>query len=58
MKHRSLLSITGVDLNKANIDIANSEKVIANADNVRFLVDDAQSLAHIASDSVDVIIEY
>jgi ubiquinone/menaquinone biosynthesis C-methylase UbiE len=49
-------SITGVDLNKANIEIANSEKAIANADNVTFLVDDAQNLTHIQSDSVDVLL--
>ncbi|HEY6906024.1 MAG TPA: class I SAM-dependent methyltransferase [Ignavibacteriaceae bacterium] len=50
------LRITGVDLNKANIDIANSEKKIARAENVRFIVDDAQSLEHIESESVDVLL--
>jgi ubiquinone/menaquinone biosynthesis C-methylase UbiE len=50
------LRVTGIDLNKANIDIANSEKMLANARNVRFLVDDAQSLAHIESESVDVLL--
>jgi ubiquinone/menaquinone biosynthesis C-methylase UbiE len=50
------LSITGVDLNKANIEIANSEKIMANAENVRFIVDDAQSLTHIESESVDVLL--
>jgi ubiquinone/menaquinone biosynthesis C-methylase UbiE len=50
------LSITGIDLNKANIEIANSERDIANADNVRFLIDDAQNLTQIHSDSVDVLL--
>jgi ubiquinone/menaquinone biosynthesis C-methylase UbiE len=50
------LRIIGVDVNKANIDIAKSEKIIAGADNVRFIVDDAQSLAHIESESVDVLL--
>ncbi len=49
-------SITGIDLNKANIDIANSEKALANAGNVRFFVDDAQKLTHIESDSIDVLL--
>jgi ubiquinone/menaquinone biosynthesis C-methylase UbiE len=52
----SPLTVTGIDLNKANIDIANSERDNANADNVRFLVDDAQNLTHISSDSVDVLL--
>lgn len=50
------LSITGIDLNKGNIDIANDEKEIANAENVKFLVGDAQNLSHIPSDSVDVLL--
>lgn len=49
-------AITGIDLNKANIDIANREKEIANAENVRFFVDDAQKLTQIESDSVDVLL--
>jgi ubiquinone/menaquinone biosynthesis C-methylase UbiE len=49
-------SITGIDLNKANIDIANSERESANATNVRFLVDNAQNLTQIPSDSVDVLL--
>jgi ubiquinone/menaquinone biosynthesis C-methylase UbiE len=48
--------ITGIDLNKANIEIANSERELANADNVRFLVDDAQNLTKIPSESVDVLL--
>jgi ubiquinone/menaquinone biosynthesis C-methylase UbiE len=50
------LSLTGIDLNKANIDIANSEKDLAGAENVRFFVDDAQNLTQIPSDSVDVLL--
>jgi len=50
------LSITGIDLNKANIEIADSERERANIDNVRFLVDDAQKLTQIPSDSVDVLL--
>ena len=50
------LKITGIDLNKANIEIANGEKVRANADNVEFLVDDAQNLGHVPSNSVDILI--
>jgi len=50
------LSITGIDLNKANIEIAIDEGERADADNVRFLVDDAQNLTHIPSDSADVLL--
>ena len=50
------LRITGIDLNKANIDIANRERDRTNADNVQFLVDDAQNLTQIASSSVDVLL--
>jgi ubiquinone/menaquinone biosynthesis C-methylase UbiE len=49
-------SITGIDLNKANIDIAISEKDGANAENVRFFVDDAQKLTKIESGSIDVLL--
>jgi ubiquinone/menaquinone biosynthesis C-methylase UbiE len=52
----SPLSITGIDLNKGNIDIANSERDLANTENVRFLIDDAQNLSQIPSDSADVLI--
>jgi ubiquinone/menaquinone biosynthesis C-methylase UbiE len=48
--------ITGIDLNKANIDIANSEKDGASAHNVRFFVDDAQKLTKIESESIDVLL--
>jgi ubiquinone/menaquinone biosynthesis C-methylase UbiE len=50
------LKITGIDLNKSNIEIANSEKERTNMHNVQFLVDDAQNLSKIASDSVDVLL--
>jgi ubiquinone/menaquinone biosynthesis C-methylase UbiE len=49
-------SITGIDLNKANIDIANYEKECSNAFNVKFLVDDAQNLTQIESESIDVLL--
>jgi ubiquinone/menaquinone biosynthesis C-methylase UbiE len=50
------LRITGIDLNKANIKIANSERVRANNDTVKFLLDDAQNLTQIQSNSVDVLL--
>jgi ubiquinone/menaquinone biosynthesis C-methylase UbiE len=50
------LKITGIDLSCANINIANSEKDANCSENVHFLVDDAQNLKHISSDSVDVLI--
>jgi ubiquinone/menaquinone biosynthesis C-methylase UbiE len=50
------LKITGIDLNKNNIRIANSEKERNNVENVIFLADDAQKLIHIGSDSVDVLL--
>jgi ubiquinone/menaquinone biosynthesis C-methylase UbiE len=49
-------TITGIDLNKANIEIANNEKEDANAENVRFFVDDAQKLTQIESESIDVLL--
>jgi ubiquinone/menaquinone biosynthesis C-methylase UbiE len=50
------LRITGIDFNASNIDIANSEKEKANIKNAVFLVDDAQNLTKIASNSMDVIL--
>ncbi|MCX6326052.1 MAG: class I SAM-dependent methyltransferase [Bacteroidia bacterium] len=50
------LSITGIDLSIANIEIANSEKERLGADNVKFIVDDAQNLTQIPSDSVDTLL--
>jgi len=49
-------SIMGIDLNKNNIDIANSEMKLANSENVRFVVDDAQNLKNVASESADVVL--
>jgi ubiquinone/menaquinone biosynthesis C-methylase UbiE len=50
------LTITGIDLNKANIEIANSERIRANLQNVQFLVDNAQNLVQIPSNSTDVLL--
>jgi ubiquinone/menaquinone biosynthesis C-methylase UbiE len=50
------MSITGIDLNASNIAIANEEKERTKTGNVRFLVDDAQNLTKIASNSMDVIL--
>jgi ubiquinone/menaquinone biosynthesis C-methylase UbiE len=49
-------SITGIDLNRNNIEIANSEKELANSENVRFIIDDAQNLKNIPSESADVLL--
>jgi ubiquinone/menaquinone biosynthesis C-methylase UbiE len=46
----------GIDLNEANIRIAKEEKELAKAGNVDFLVDNAQNLVNIPSDSVDVLL--
>lgn len=48
--------ITGIDLSAANIEIAISEKERMNAEVVSFLVDDAQDLKNIPSESVDVLL--
>jgi ubiquinone/menaquinone biosynthesis C-methylase UbiE len=48
--------ITGIDLSEANIEIAESEKERVKAEKVRFIVDDAQNMKHIPSESVDVVI--
>jgi ubiquinone/menaquinone biosynthesis C-methylase UbiE len=50
------LNITGIDFNVSNIEIANSEKVRTKMENVQFLVDDAQNLTKISSNSMDVIL--
>lgn len=50
------LKMTGIDLNKANIEIAEYEKERANAENVHFYIDNAQTLTQIPSDSVDVLL--
>ncbi len=49
-------SITGIDLNQANIEIALSEKKDSDGENVKFLVDNAQNLTQIKSDSVDLLL--
>jgi ubiquinone/menaquinone biosynthesis C-methylase UbiE len=48
--------ITGIDLSTANIEIAISEKERMNAEVVSFLVDDAQDMKNIPSESVDVLL--
>jgi ubiquinone/menaquinone biosynthesis C-methylase UbiE len=48
--------ITGIDLSEANIEIAESEKERINAEKVRFIVDDAQNMKHINTESVDVVL--
>lgn len=50
------LRITGIDINKANIEIANEERDRTNIQNVNFLTGDAQNLTQISSNSVDVLI--
>jgi len=50
------LNITGIDLNKANIEIANMERKYAKCNNVRFIVGDAQNLKNIPSDSADILL--
>jgi ubiquinone/menaquinone biosynthesis C-methylase UbiE len=50
------LSITGIDLNKGNIDIANEERELAEVKDVKFIVGDAQNLTQITSDSVDILL--
>ena len=50
------LIITGIDLNKSNIEIAEKERNHARTDNVRFLTGDAQNLVQIPSGSVDVLL--
>ncbi len=49
-------SMTGIDLNKENIRIANQEKDRRGMKNVHFFVDDAQQLSKFKENSIDVII--
>ncbi|MCK4698980.1 MAG: class I SAM-dependent methyltransferase, partial [Bacteroidales bacterium] len=49
-------SITGIDLNKENIRIANQEKDRRGMKNIYFFVDDAQQLSKFQENSIDVII--
>lgn len=48
--------ITGIDLNRSNISIANREKSRRGLANVHFLVDDAQNMKKIKDDYFDVVI--
>lgn len=48
--------ITGIDLDKSSIEIANMEKKRKHIRNIQFLVDDAQDLSKISSQSYDVVI--
>ncbi len=50
------LRITGIDLDKSNIEIANSERIRAGIDNSDFFLDDAQNLTQIQSNSIDVLL--
>jgi len=49
-------SITGIDLSKANIDIALGEKENSKAEKAIFLVDNAQELKHIPNESIDILL--
>ncbi len=48
--------VTGIDLNPDNIEIATEQQKTKNISNMLFLVDDAQELKQIASESMDVVI--
>jgi 2-polyprenyl-3-methyl-5-hydroxy-6-metoxy-1,4-benzoquinol methylase len=48
--------ITGIDLNHANIDIANSEKSRMGLKDIQFEVDDAQRMSKIGDQSYDVVL--
>lgn len=48
--------ITGIDLNEANIRIANNIKESGQYTNVRFLVDDAHTLEQIPDNSMDCVL--
>lgn len=50
------LTIIGIDLNNSNIEIANNEKNQTKLKNISFLVDDAQNLKNIPSNSIDTIL--
>ncbi len=49
-------SVTGIDLDPGNIEIANRAQAGSKMCNVLFLIDDAQELKEIASASMDVVI--
>jgi ubiquinone/menaquinone biosynthesis C-methylase UbiE len=48
--------ITGIDLNHANIEIANSEKSRRGLTDIQFEVDDAQRMSKVGDQSYDVIL--
>ena len=48
--------ITGVDLNRSNIEIANSEKDRKGLKNIDFKIDDAQKLENIEDQSYDIVV--
>jgi ubiquinone/menaquinone biosynthesis C-methylase UbiE len=48
--------VIGIDLSIDNIKIAESEKERLDAKEVRFIVDDAQNMKHVPSESVDVLL--
>jgi len=48
--------ITGIDLNRSNIKIANREKSRRGIENAYFLVDDAQNMRKIKDESFDVVL--
>ncbi len=48
--------VTGIDLEPANIDIATEQQKIKDITNMLFLVDDAQELSKIDSESMDIVI--
>ncbi len=49
-------SVTGIDLDPGNIEIAEREMKLQEIKNMKFFVDDAQHLGEIPSDSMDVVI--
>jgi len=48
--------ITGIDLNNANIEIANSEKDKKGLKNIDFEIGDAQKLENIADETYDIVV--
>ena len=51
-----LATMTGIDLDPGNIEIARSEAEIRQIGNMSFHVDDAQKLSEIESDSMDIVV--
>jgi ubiquinone/menaquinone biosynthesis C-methylase UbiE len=49
-------NITGIDLNRANIEIANSEKDRKGLKNIDFRIDDAQELKSVKDHSYDIVV--